>query len=883
MERNPLLIFPQPKRVDRTKLDSNPVGEKHTPSKARQIERIEPRLSPLFAVLEAKNAFLNKYISGMEPEMVLVIEYIGSIDNFFNAVRKIEALKYLTEFEEDFEPDDDFYDIKYPDKALLGQIFLVMANLTALEEILTLWENYKNDTWARTDSGRIKNGMGKFRDLFECLNDIRPYSPKDRLRDTGFETYVEELVEGGNQVVKFEVELFFDTSSICRKNSRDQLEKILEAHGGRLVPGSETIIDSIRYHGIIAEAPISAFQDLSQVEQIEILQFERIMFVRPLGQVSVKAHYENSPYAEMQESEQVLLEQSSPVVALLDGNPMANHCLLQDRLIVDDPDEFGAKYQPSEQIHGTMMASLIVHGDLESTEESPLKRPVYVRPIMCPDANDYNQPRSETVPTDRLPIDLIHRAVIRMFTHNGSDGAIAPTIKIINLSIGDPSRPFHNYLSAWAKLLDFLSYKYNILFIVSAGNFVSEIEIFKNHDVFQELSDHEKQKIIFASIRDTNIQARKIISPAESINAITVGSAYIDEYSRAVINPQRILFDGADQVAPFSRIGHGFKKSTKPDILHAGGRLSYRRSPIGHQDGTTILNPITNTLPAAGPGQSVAVPGREGNLKTMAFSFGTSNSAALTTRLGAQLYEVLEEINNEREPDERIPESYYHVLIKALLVHSAKWGEAKKPFEQLVREDHSVSNQATKDHIRRFLGNGKIDPARILYCTESRVTLLGFGELGKEEGQQFALPLPDVFNQDALRKQLTLTLGWMTPLNFESNRYRKAALFFENLTKSDKRVDLPIDMSRVNSGYKSSKRGTVQHDILEGDRIEQFVDGTNLILNISCKGDASGFRKGEMIKYGLAVTLESLEENLVPIYHEIKNRIEIQVEQRIKL
>jgi hypothetical protein len=75
-----------------------------------------------------------------------------------------------------------------------------------------------------------------------------------------------------------------------------------------------------------------------------------------------------------------------PVVALLDGVPLSNHEALRGRLIIDDPDEFDSLYRsPQEHMHGTAMASLILHGDLNNPEEGSLFRPLYVRPVMAPE------------------------------------------------------------------------------------------------------------------------------------------------------------------------------------------------------------------------------------------------------------------------------------------------------------------------------------------------------------------------------------------------------------------------------------------------------------------------------------------------------------------
>jgi len=53
------------------------------------------------------------------------------------------------------------------------------------------------------------------------------------------------------------------------------------------------------------------------------------------------------------------------VAALFDGLPLAGHNFLAGRLEIDDPDDFSSKYGlAAEQRHGTAMASLILHGDL---------------------------------------------------------------------------------------------------------------------------------------------------------------------------------------------------------------------------------------------------------------------------------------------------------------------------------------------------------------------------------------------------------------------------------------------------------------------------------------------------------------------------------------
>ena len=49
---------------------------------------------------------------------------------------------------------------------------------------------------------------------------------------------------------------------------------------------------------------------------------------------------------------------------------------------------------------------------------------------------------AETTPPDRLPLDVIYLAVRRLMEGEGAEPASAPTVVVINLSLGDLNRPF---------------------------------------------------------------------------------------------------------------------------------------------------------------------------------------------------------------------------------------------------------------------------------------------------------------------------------------------------------------------------------------------------------------------------------------------------------
>lgn len=884
MSNKPLLIFPTATLItERSPLQGGP-SKLHRPSKERQGERMSDRFNVLFEALDNKRFFLRQNVDGATPELVLVIEYIGSITNFFRAASNVPELEFLNEFEHLFEPDDDFYLIddygSRNEKEIGGQLFLVMTNQTALTQLQTLWHHYQNDTWERhPTTNNIMGGVAKFRELFACLKDIRPYNIQDRLRDTGFANYIDDQRRDGNPIVQFEIELFYSEKNRTLTGI-EQIRQLLNISNGNLISNSEVKIPEIQYHAVVAEAPIGVFDDLTDNSNIAFLKCEYIMHLRPVGQ-----NISGTPSVE-QNLPDVSLELSSenanmsPIIALLDGYPFSTHVALRNKVVIDDPDDFLSHYQANEMLHGTTMASLIINGELDTSDNIQLDRPIYVRPIMHPDPNDsFNNPRREIIPTSKLPIDLIHRAVRRMFEGEDGQPAIAPDVKVINLSIGDPARPFHLNISAWAKLLDWLSYKYNILFIISAGNNSSDILIPYIESDFRAFPDERKAAIIFEAVRNRNMQMQKVLTPGESINGLTIGSTYTDNYTSVGIGMP--LFNSGSYLAPYSRFGLGYKKSVKPDILNCGGRLPYRSNIRHRTAGETSFIIPQNAYQAIGPGHKVAVPGAQGENSKSAYTSGTSNSTALTSRLAAQLHEVLEVIRTESVIAHNII-NYYPVLIKALIVHGANWDDVSSVVRSSFSNDPQISTQTIRDRISSCIGYGKTYGSRVLYCTDQRVTILGYGELKQESANQYTFPLPMELSQRAITKRLIITLAWISPLNFNTSKYRQASMYFDNLTfDRQRRPDEALHLSNIGAGVPSSRRGTVQHMVMEGSEMDSFIDGDNLVIKVNCREDAGGLKR-TMVKYGLAVTLELREQTEVSIYEEVRQKLQSQVQTPIR-
>jgi len=811
------------------------------PSREDQVGRIDPQFLVLENAFQQRRMQLNSDSSGVEPEMVLVFETRGPVDNFLIALRNFPELEWLGDIEQEYQPDNLFFYQDDATREIRGKVFFVMSNFRGLQQLKSLWDNYYRA------NQRFERGTTKWRDLFDLLHDVRFWNVSDRLQETGIINDLRARIAQQEEHINFEIELWFRSTSAKRTEAKNRVLALVEEFEGELI--KECTIEDISYHALLVRASVRVFDNLAEDTSIELFKAYDVMYIRPVGQCAVEV----LPIDEVEEmnAAPTATTLTAPIVALLDGLPLQNHSVLANRLTIDDPDNFEADYPANNRTHGTAMASLIVRGDLDSADRH-LKSRLYVRPIMK-SYEDFSR-TFEKIPENVLTLDIIHRAVRRMF--EAADGATAESVKVINLSIGDPSRIYDNSISSLARLIDWLSYKYNVLFVISAGNCFDALAIPNLQTVISQPDDLAKHSIRF--IYD-NIRHRKIISPAEAINALTIGAAHGALAAGVQLNRRISIYEQADFPSPVSRIGFGHRRSIKPDVLMPGGRVLFNE-PLTVQELA-----INHSILA--PGQKVARPSRTGSILGTGYTRGTSNAAALTSRAAGFLHESFLEIENI-SPD--LLTNYFPVMAKCLLAHCATWKD-----DTVSSLLNSIPNRTgnDKDTISRFLGYGQMDLTRIFECTQQRVTLIGYGALHSEEGHLYKLPLPVSISGPVMWRQLTVTLAWFSPVNPLNQVYRKAKLWYDF---PDDNVDSILNVNRKFYDNHTVMRGTLHHEIFDGSRASAFVDGTDLNIRVNCKQDASPF--DESIKYGFAVTLEVLPVTNLDLYTEIRAKVQPQVQ-----
>ena len=452
----------------------------------------------------------------------------------------------------------------------------------------------------------------------------------------------------------------------------------------------------------------------------------------------------------------------TPVAALLDGMPVQAHTLLTNRLIIDDPDDLGSRALVSQRVHGTAMASLILHGDRNEQGET-LTRPLYVRPVMI--TNEHGIEQTEN---DRLLIDTIHRAILRIKGTEAQEGA-APTVFMINLSMGDVRRPFSGVMSPLARLLDFLADKYGLLFLVSGGNILTPLEIadFTSWTAFEQARPEVRERAVIKSLNNAKYE-RTILSPAEALNVLTIGA----QHSDSVANRQgayNTVDPLQDTTLPniTSGLGLGYRRMIKPELYFPGGREHVRMQATG----TTLR--VVHSQPRRIYGLSSATPDAQGQgrLDQVALTAGTSPATALATRAGAQIFESLMDRDGGSLLAD-IDSQYYAVVVKALLLHSARWSANGELLKEICGPEDRRRSVERADNCARFVGYGVPDIEMALECAANRATLVGYGALQTDTAHSYLIPLPSCLERVTDPRSLSITLAWTSPIKPGHQSYR---------------------------------------------------------------------------------------------------------------
>ncbi len=296
------------------------------------------------------------------------------------------------------------------------------------------------------------------------------------------------------------------------------------------------------------------------------------------------------------------------------------------------------EYVPREyqnRNHGTFVASTIQYGDqLNGISENGNRLFKFLDVVAIPNENPMYG-LTDTMYEE----DLMYLLDDVMQKH-------AHEVKIWNLSLGFANQICDVKMSTIGKFLDKLQDKYKVQIFVSSGNLPP--------GVIREWP-----------LKDTFSVNDRIVAPADSIRAVTVGSVAMDDCKGSAVKKF--------QPSPFSRRGPGPNYTVKPDIVDFGGNV--RLNKTFHRIGIKGLN-------------------EHGDIVEQ---IGTSFSCPNALKKYALIY------------DEMLTKDL--MLAKGLLIHSA-------------RMNSKESVQKTEDMKYYGFGMPKKSYEELLRCKSNEVTLV---------------------------------------------------------------------------------------------------------------------------------------------------------------
>ena len=376
----------------------------------------------------------------------------------------------------------------------------------------------------------------------------------------------------------------------------------------------------------------------------------------------------------------------APLVCIIDSGIQEEHPLLREAIAEDksicllpgyDADDTADEFPGG---HGTRVAGAVLY-----PKAIPLTGTLQAR---CWIGNARVLDPDLVLPESVYPPALLEQ----VFSH-------FPGCKIFVHSINASFAARKSRMPAWAAKIDELSYRGDVLFIVSAGNLLPRQSV-PGKGFIEHLADGSTHPDYLLSA------SARVANPAHSLQALVVGSlAHSDFQDQSLASISR-----PDHPSCFSRSGFGIWNTIKPDVVELGGDACTQRHPP----------PVTASLPVDVCPHLVRST-NHGGPETGRDAVGTSYAAPKVAALAAELQTLL----SNQSP----------LLYRALIVNSARWPR--------WAEQEQDRDERTK--IFKWLGYGQPDWPRASHNDVSRVTLTTENYLTLRAGEAvvLAVPIPD--------------------------------------------------------------------------------------------------------------------------------------------
>lgn len=649
--------------------------------------------------------------------------------------------------------------------------FADKKDIAIFESERDLWEtDSQQDSAVLTDAQR--------RDLFACIETIRPVSPQDRTgRRLNIAIAADRLPDGFFNV---DIDVWFDGDISRRNFIQGRINQALGTTGSKLCGDLFVLPNLLLGRAKVNRFTLEALRKLDLIAQVEF----------PFAALSIE---QCELYgADFIPAVDNTLDNNAPLACVLDSGVFSGNPLLSPIIVAEEDFDLIEETTADQNGHGTGVAGIVAYGDFHDFDKT--------NRIFKPLVRICNGKVMHNVKTDsgdetafeetKRPEQIIDEA-IRHFHSNHN-------CRIFNLSCGNVYATYNGGRQmAWASLLDELSRELDVVIIISSGNVPNpNIPDFSDRD---DLMNKTRDQLLS--------NEHRLIDPATSALGVTVGS--ITRYEEPE-NPSGIMtvplsVGKKGYPSAFTRTGEGVNGAIKPEFVDYGGNLTIRQ--LGSTDVHWGINRALNE-PTLNNSIDRVFKGWQ----------GTSFAAPHVTHIAARLQRALQTQLGE-EPSAN--------LIRALLASSAKYIE-KDWLEAATPIGFSGKTRQKQEWRLRLSGYGRVEDTT-LFTDRNNVTLFTEEALDLRQIHLYKIPVPTEFLKLSAAKRIAIGFAYNPPTRLNRKNYIANSLWFEVF----RRIDVENLLSYKGKKEKSNEDAAEQimEDFTSKFGAKDFLPGYTEVRN----------------------------------------------------
>jgi hypothetical protein len=735
-------------------------------------------------------------VLGVKPELVLVLESNRQI-----SLEDVEAAGLQV-----LEMRSD-------------KVLVTFASDPEMREFLQRCDQYGLGPRGTTPGGRER--PAEYQTLFDAVEVARQLTEEDIV-----DASVAVLLSDAHRVLRLDVSCWCPDDADAARRRFDEVKSAVAAAGGQ-------VLDSVlRWEAglslIRAELMAPAVRDLARLDRVR-----RIVSL-PQPQLTLPAVLGARP----SDLPRVLgSAPDGPILGVVDSGIASSHPLLAPAVLGvewvgslgDGGDGHG---------HGTLVASLALHGPLEDFLANPAEpirpagRLVSVRVL-----DDHG-----FFVDDRLwEAQLIEAMEI----------AVQSGAKVINLSIGDPRFPYSGPRpTGLGAVIDQFIRRHQVIVTISTGNYLPW--------------DGRVDELTTENYPKTLLEANDsgLLDPAPAALALTVGALCPDHGQGA--KPVRDRIDvipvgGPGKPSPITRTGPGPIGMVKPELVAPGGSLSVDllTSRVSQDASTQVI------------GAGIA-----GQSSLLATGSGTSYATPLVSNAALRILGRYPQLSAN--------------AVRALLLCSA---------ENIETVIEGLTEAKNYEQQRRLTGYGRISAEHAEVSEDHRAVLVAEGQITIDDVHLYAVPIPSTFFSPGGSRRLAVALSYDPPVrptrldylasHMEIHAYHGASLrqvrdAYTHPQENDDEEPVELKKFRLDLQPSSKSRGKGAHQFgskkfhrrLDRAKDDQFI--------IAIKNTNRWDTPGEQQAYALAVVLER-DRGHTPLYAELRAKLEAIAEIEVEV